>query len=353
MTATCFYSCALVRPAFLARRGFVARPLAALALAADGKCDPDGFETHPNTCPWVVQLLAAAESALAAPGCTDLLVAPAGCDAMRRMGDMLAVRLGDRIYRPWVPRTTDEAATRRLAKELDALDDWLGRHASDHTDPAGVTDLPVGIGVGPAGPEPTATPDAFVAPPIEPRPGGVFVIAGPLSGADLLVAIENAGVAVSGLDSCTGTHRAAALAAVDGGFSFDAEARAMLTAAVCPRSTVSLRREHLASRIASATPSALIHARLPFCDPGAYDGVTARSLANELDLPFLDIEVGFPSEVTGPVRVRLEAFLETLTLEDELLGELFAFDDAPSEDPIGRPSAPKADRPDAVRGGRS
>ncbi|MBU2601473.1 MAG: 2-hydroxyacyl-CoA dehydratase family protein [Actinobacteria bacterium] len=353
MTATCYHSCALIRPGFLARRGFAPRSLAALALAGDGRRHPDGIETHPNTCPWVVQLLTAAESTLTAPGCTDLIVAPAGCDAMRRMGDMLAVRLGDRIYRPWVPRTADEAAIRRLAKELEALDAWLERHATGRTaappaaaNPAGKAD--------PATTNPaTARPDTVVSPPVEPRPGGVFVIAGPLSGVDLLRAIEDAGVPVSGLDSCTGVDRAAALAAGDARLTFDAEAREMLAAAVCPRSAVTLRREHLASRIADAHPAGLIHARLPFCDPGAYDGVLARSLADELELPFLDIEVGYPSEVTGPVRVRLEAFLERLTLDDDLLDDLVAFDDPLPQDLTRSPLPTDADRPNEVRSGRS
>ncbi len=359
MAAICYYSCTLIRPGFLARRGFAPRPLAALALDNADKHHPDGFEAHPNTCPWVVQLLTAAEWALTEPGCADLVVTPAGCDAMRRMGDMLAVRLGDRVYRPWVPRTTDEAAIRRLATELEALDDWLEQHETTQTAIAGQTATNTATAAATA--MTAVTPDAVVSPPSEPRPGGIFVVAGPLGGADLLRAIENLGVPVSGLDSCTGVDRAAGLAAWDARLSFDAEAREMLAGAVCPRSAANLRREHLASRIAEARPSALVHARLPFCDPGAYDGALTKSLADELHLPFLDIEVGFPSEVTGPVRVRLEAFLETLTLEDELLDDLFAFDDhpseypgdeAPPEDPTGAPLLSNAE-PEEAGSGRS
>jgi hypothetical protein len=47
----------------------------------------------------------------------------------------------------------------------------------------------------------------------------------------------------------------------------------------------------------------------------------AAELAREEGLPFLEVEVGFPLEVSGPLRTRIEAFLEAQLLDDDLLGE--------------------------------
>ena len=52
-------------------------------------------------------------------------------------------------------------------------------------------------------------------------------------------------------------------------------------------------------------------------------------LAAEQGLPYLEVEVGFPFDASGPLRVRIEAFLETLLLDGELteLSELDELDD--------------------------
>ncbi|MCL5943081.1 MAG: 2-hydroxyacyl-CoA dehydratase family protein [Actinobacteria bacterium] len=42
-------------------------------------------------------------------------------------------------------------------------------------------------------------------------------------------------------------------------------------------------------------------------------------LAKERGLPFLEVEVTYPFEPAGPLRVRIEAFLETLLLDPDLL----------------------------------
>jgi hypothetical protein len=57
-------------------------------------------------------------------------------------------------------------------------------------------------------------------------------------------------------------------------------------------------------------------------------------LAEERDLPFLEIEVGFPFEASGPLHTRVEAFLEAQLLDDELLNDLVdddLLDDLPDE----------------------
>ena len=57
--------------------------------------------------------------------------------------------------------------------------------------------------------------------------------------------------------------------------------------------------------------------------PGAYDAVLVAQLAEERGLPFLEIEVGFPFEASGPLRTRVEAFLEAQLLDDDLLDDIW------------------------------
>jgi benzoyl-CoA reductase/2-hydroxyglutaryl-CoA dehydratase subunit BcrC/BadD/HgdB len=66
----------------------------------------------------------------------------------------------------------------------------------------------------------------------------------------------------------------------------------------------------------------VIYARQSFCDPGAYDALLVARLAEERGLPYLEIEVGFPFEASGPLRTRVEAFLEAQLLDDDLLDDL-------------------------------
>ena len=76
-----------------------------------------------------------------------------------------------------------------------------------------------------------------------------------------------------------------------------------------------------------ARPSSVIYARQSFCDPGAYDALLVAEMAAEQGLPFLEVEVGFPLEISGPLRTRVEAFLEAQLLDDDLLGDLDYLDD--------------------------
>ena len=67
------------------------------------------------------------------------------------------------------------------------------------------------------------------------------------------------------------------------------------------------------------SPVSIIYARQSFCDPGAYDALLVTQLARERDLPYLEIEVDFPFDANGPLRVRVEAFLEAQLMDDDLL----------------------------------
>jgi hypothetical protein len=96
----------------------------------------------------------------------------------------------------------------------------------------------------------------------------------------------------------------------------------MLELGVCPRRSTSERRAHLAHRLDQVSPTSIIYARQSFCDPGAYDALLVAQLAEERGLPYLEIEVGFPFEASGPLRTRVEAFLEAQLLDDDLLDDL-------------------------------
>jgi benzoyl-CoA reductase/2-hydroxyglutaryl-CoA dehydratase subunit BcrC/BadD/HgdB len=100
----------------------------------------------------------------------------------------------------------------------------------------------------------------------------------------------------------------------------------LLTIGMCPRRSTADRRDHLVRRLDETRPSSVIYARQSFCDPGAYDALLVSRLAEERGLPYLEIEVGFPFEASGPLRTRVEAFLESQLLDDDLL------DDGPADE---------------------
>jgi benzoyl-CoA reductase/2-hydroxyglutaryl-CoA dehydratase subunit BcrC/BadD/HgdB len=181
----------------------------------------------------------------------------------------------------------------------------------------------------------------------------VFVVAGPLTDDSLLRLVGQLGASISGLESCTSPDRWRPLSAA--GAPADSEAaavqqelgaksafsevtqylalaREILALGVCPRRSTAERRDYLARRLDESRPSSIIYARQSFCDPGAYDAVLVAQLAEERGLPFLEMEVGFPFEASGPLRTRVEAFLEAQMLDedlldDDLLGELLDTDD--------------------------
>ncbi len=341
--AVCYYTCSLIPPLFLARSGHTPRRLAATirstSPAATGDAPPaltpqapGAIIAHPSTCPYVVTLLAAGERVLDGAGKTggdplDCMVVPAGCDAMRRLGDALAARYPERVFTLFVPRTPDPASARSLAGDLGRLEEWLAARAPQGPNAADARRArPLMAGSAGAA---TDSDDTF-AYPSPPRPGGVFVVAGPLSDNGLLILIETLGLHISGVESCSGPERGRALTRF-GTAELDLHevATHILEQVSCPRSSAPARREFLARRLEESGAIAAIYARLPFCDPSAYDALAVERLAAEQGLPYLEVEVGFPFDASGPLRVRIEAFLETLLLDAELteLSELDEFDD--------------------------
>jgi hypothetical protein len=440
----CYYTCNLLPLDLVARAGYTPHWLGHRLRDAGAPARREALSIHPMTCPYVTKLVAAADELLggegggsdpsgaatstdagatatpddtpgaegtagagvphgegAAPaGGTvpgDCLVVPGGCDAARRMGDLLAATYPDRVFVLPMPRSAGPEVTKTLAADLTRLEDWLRARLPAGTTPKPETGAAPGIapedkrapeaGAAPApatyaapqaeteprvvdapGAEPTPAASRTAAQhesptldyPAPPRPGGVFVVAGPLSDDSLLGLINRLGANVSGLESCTSPDRWKRLAATESAASaptaegaptsgaptaggaapdpgsaaaasapdYEVLAAQLLEAGMCPRRSTVARRDYLVRRLDESRPASIIYARQSFCDPGAYDALLVAKLAEERDLPYLEIEVDFPFDANGPLRTRVEAFLEAQSLDDDLLGDDL-FGDAP------------------------
>jgi hypothetical protein len=356
-----YYTCNLLPLQLVARAGFSPRWLGEHLQDPSAPARRDALSIHPMTCPYVTRLVAAADALFDDASQGDVLLAPGGCDAMRRLGDLLAATYPGRVFVLPLGRSSADHAVGTLATDLARLDGWLREKAvmAGGAEAAGRSGEIVQAVVSAAARPAQAnllkeTPR--VEYPAPPRPGGVFVVAGPLTDNSLLRLIGRLGAHVSGLESCTSPDRWKPLAAAggaDGGAaaagtdavagahamagadsaagrarsaetrdSYLALAGRMLDLGVCPRRSTVERRAHLTRRLDETRPSSVIYARQSFCDPGAYDAVLVGELAEERGLPFLDIEVGFPFEASGPLHTRVEAFLEAQLLDDDLLDDL-------------------------------
>jgi len=324
--ANCYYTCNLLPTDLIIQTGHVPRWLGNHLRRPGAPARRGALSIHPMTCPYVTKLVAAADELLA--GSDDCLVVPGGCDAARRMGDLLAAAYPDRVFVLPMPRSSGLEVAKTLAVDLARFEDWLRTRRPAETAPTGGTSPDAGN----ATQEP---PDLDY--PVPPRPGGVFVVAGPLTDDSLLRLIDRLGVHVSGLESCTSPgrwRRLAALGGASGGArskdapvaaaatpDYEALAVALLEIGMCPRRSTIARRDHLARRLDESRPTSIIYARQSFCDPGAYDSLLIAALAEERGLRYLEIEVDFPFDANGPLRTRVEAFLEAETLDDDLLGD--------------------------------
>ncbi len=336
----CYYTCNLLPLDLVARVGYSPLWLGNYLRDPSAPARRDALSVHPMTCPFVTKLVAAAEDVLGertgvpassgaraatGPRSADCLVVPGGCDAMRRLGDLLAATYPDRVFVLHMPRSSGPEVRATLASDLACLEKWLRARVPG--------DLQAGSKTA-VYPEPPT-----LDYPRPPRPGGVFVVSGPLSDDSLLGLVDRLGAHVSGLESCTspdrwkplgpspgatatgapGTGPSGAPGAADSASGYEALAADVLAAGMCPRRSTIERRDHLVRRLDEARPGSIIYARQSFCDPGAYDALLVAQLAQERDLPYLEIEVDFPFDANGPLRTRVEAFLEAQLLDDHLL----------------------------------
>ena len=102
----CYYTCNLVPLDLAVRHGFSPRWLGNHLRDTDAPARREALAIHPMTCPFVTKLVAAADELLAgadkrrATGLSadDRLVVAGGCDAMRRMGDLMAATYPGRTF---------------------------------------------------------------------------------------------------------------------------------------------------------------------------------------------------------------------------------------------------------------
>ncbi len=310
---TCYYTCNLVPLDVLVGNGYTPRWLGNHLRDPNAPARREALSVHPMTCPYVTKLVAAADELFGSAGSAgpdDRLIVPGGCDAARRMGDLLAATYPKRVFVLPLPRSSEDGVVQTVAGTLRDMARWLQRADS----------APTGdIAQSRADQEPPE-----VDYPAARTSGGVFVVAGPLTDNSLLRLIVHLGAQVAGLESCTSPDRWQALAAGEdsaGKVSEDYEVLAarLLQTGLCPRRSTMARRDYLVRRFDEVQPSSVIYARQSFCDPGAYDSLLVAELARGRDLPYLEIEVDFPFDATGPLRTRVEAFLEAQLLDEDLL----------------------------------
>ena len=324
--ANAYYTCNLVPLGLLARNGYSPRWLGGAVEQVQAPQRREALSVHPMTCPFVTRLIGAGDLLLSEAPPEDCLVVPGGCDAMRRAGDLLSATYPNQVFVLPMPRASDRLAMERMAGDLAQLEAWLASRLGGLAEAQEVDYQQAGSECV-AQPRPPWMQSPAVDYPSPPRKGGVFVVAGPLSDDSLLRLVEGLGATVAGLESCTSPERWRSLAELGAGTAAETEtdfagvAEQLLTIAMCPRCSTAPRRDHLASRLDEAEPSSVIYARQSFCDPGSYDALTVAELAEQRGLPFLEIEVGFPFESSGPLRTRVEAFLEAQLLDDDLLDD--------------------------------
>lgn len=335
----CYYTCNLLPLELVVRAGYVPRWLGRHLPRPSTSRTEETLAVHPMTCPCVTKFATAAEAAMQKSrertqeegfSC-DCLVVPGGCDAMRRLGDLLSATYPGQVHVLPLPRSSGPEAIRALGRDLDRLETWLRSRLAGSEGSVACKDHPgaqeaVQEAVGrhlvkndeghPAVDYPSPS-----------RPGGAFIIAGPLTDDSLLRLVEHCGMSVAALESCTSPDRWRPLSETKLPDKYEALATFLLEIGLCPRRSTAERRAYLERRLVKVQASSVIYARQSFCDPGAYDALLAAELANKMRLPFLEIEVDFPFDASGPLRTRVEAFLEAQLLDEELLDGALFLDD--------------------------
>src|SRR5512139_1951801 len=93
-----YYTCNLLPLELVARTGYSPRWLGEHLQDPSAPARRDALSIHPMTCPYVTQLVAAADTIFDDAPAEDVLLVPGGCDAMRRMGDLLAATYPGRVF---------------------------------------------------------------------------------------------------------------------------------------------------------------------------------------------------------------------------------------------------------------
>ncbi|MBC7294049.1 MAG: hypothetical protein H5T84_08125, partial [Thermoleophilia bacterium] len=103
--ANVYYTCNLAPVSLFVRVGYTPRWLGHFLPEGSAANRRDALSVHPMTCPYVTGLVAAADKLLSQAGEGDCLVVPGGCDAMRRLGDLLAAFYPGKVFVLPLPRS--------------------------------------------------------------------------------------------------------------------------------------------------------------------------------------------------------------------------------------------------------
>ena len=134
----CYYTCNLIPLGLVAGSGHTPRWLGDHLREPDAQVRREALSVHPMTCPYVTKLVAAADALLGeVPGDVgsgsrdDCFVVPGGCDAARRMGDLLAATYPDQVFVLPMPRSSGPGVVKALGADLRRLEDWLSARRPD------------------------------------------------------------------------------------------------------------------------------------------------------------------------------------------------------------------------------
>ncbi len=120
-----YYTCNLLPLELVARAGFSPRWLGEHLQDPGAPARRDALSIHPMTCPYVTRLVAAADALFDDAADGDVLLVPGGCDAMRRMGDLLDATYPGRVFVLPLGRSAGAHVVEDLAADLAGLDAWL------------------------------------------------------------------------------------------------------------------------------------------------------------------------------------------------------------------------------------
>ena len=110
--ASAYYTCNLAPIGLVARAGYSPRWLGHHLENTAAPARREALSIHPMTCPYVTRLVAAADSLLSEAPAEDCLIVPGGCDAMRRMGDLLAASYPNQVFVLSMPRSSADGAVK-------------------------------------------------------------------------------------------------------------------------------------------------------------------------------------------------------------------------------------------------
>ena len=132
-----YYTCNLLPLELVARAGYSPRWLGEHLQDPGAPARRDALSIHPMTCPYVTRLVAAADALFDDAADGDVLLVPGGCDAMRRLGDLLAATYPGRVFVLSLGRSSGEDVVRGPGRRPRAARALAARQAAPSGTAAG------------------------------------------------------------------------------------------------------------------------------------------------------------------------------------------------------------------------